>query len=131
MKKTALLFCSALLATALSVTAQADNEVKTTMESIGKSFGTAEKSDDLAVIKAELATLRESVTLVQKLVPEHLKNQPADSADRKLYTEGLAKLLTQIDAAQAAANSGKLGETKVALANLKATRNEYHKQLKP
>lgn len=132
MKKTALLFCSALLTAALSVTVQAaDSEVQTTMKSIGKNFTAAEKSDDLAAIKVELAAMRESVIQVQKLVPEHLKKQPADSADRKLYSEGLAKLLTQIDAAQASANSGKLAETKVALANLKATRNEYHKKLKP
>jgi len=131
MKKTALLFCSAMLATALSVTVQADNEVKTTMKSMGKSFSSAEKTDDLAVIKTELAALRESATQAQKLVPEHLKNQPEDSADRKLYAEGLTKLLTQIDAAQTSANSGKLDETKLALANLKTLRTEYHKKLKP
>lgn len=128
MKKTTLLFCSALLASTLSVTAYADDEVKIGMKTMGKSFTTAEKSDDLTVIKKELATLRESTTQTQKLVPDHLKKQPADSAERKLYTEGMTKLLTQIDTALA---TSKLDEAKTALANIKATRNEYHKKLKP
>ncbi len=131
MKKTTLLFCSALLTTTLSVTALADSDVKINMKSIGKSFTTAEKSDDLAVIKKELASLRESTIQTQKLVPDHLKNQPADSTDRKLFSEGMAKMLTQIDTTLATANSGKLDETKMALASLKAMRNEYHKKLKP
>lgn len=131
MKKIGVLFGSLLLATTLSVTAQAENEVKNTMKTMGKSFTTAEKANDLAVINKELATLRESAAHVQKLVPDHLKNQPADSADRKLFAEGITKLLGQIDSAQALANAGKLDETKTALATIKSIRNEYHKKLKP
>lgn len=131
MKKFALLLSAFMLAATLPVTAQAENEVKTTMKTMGKSFTTAEKSNDLNVIKKELATLRESVTHVQTLVPDHLKNQPADSANRKLFLEGTTKLLGQIETAQALADAGKLSETKAALATIKSTRNEYHKQLKP
>ncbi|MDR3410992.1 MAG: cytochrome b562 [Formivibrio sp.] len=131
MKKTVALFCTALLTTALSINAYAVNELQPTMRSMGKSLSTAEKSDDLTVIKKELTVLHESALQAQKVVPDHLKNQPADSAERKLFTEGITKLLAQIDVAQAAANKGNLEETKLALENVKAIRNEYHKKLKP
>ncbi len=131
MKKFALLFGTLLLASSLSVTVQAENELKPMMKTMGKSFGTAEKSKDLAVIRKELATMRDTALKSRGLVPEHLQKQPADSADRKYYAEGIEKLITQIDGALALADAGKLEETKAALASIKSTRNQYHKRLKP
>jgi len=131
MKKAAPLIGTFLLALTLSVSAQAENQVKNTMKSMGKSFTTAEKADDLATIKKELATLREYALQVQKLVPDHLKEQPTDSADRKLFAEGISAVLEKIEKAQTMANEGKFDETKIALAEIKSTRNQYHKKLKP
>lgn len=131
MKKAATLLGTFLLAATLSMSVQAENAVKDTMKTMGKSFTTAEKSGDLSVIQKELAVLKQSLQQVQKLVPDHLKNQPADSAERKLFEEGIAKVLAKVENAQALAGSGKLDETKTALADIKATRNQYHKKLKP
>lgn len=131
MKKFALLLGAFLLASTLPVTAQAENELKPVMKTMGKSFSAAEKSNDLAVIRKELAAMRESALKSQKLVPEHLAKQPADSADRKYYAEGIEKLVTQIDGAIAAAEAGKLDETRAALASIKSSRSQYHKRLKP
>lgn len=131
MNKTTSAIASILLAVSVIMPAQAENEVKTQMKTIGKSFTAAEKSDDLAAIKQELAKMREAAVLAEKMPPDHLKDQAATSADRKFYAEGMSKLLTMLDQAMVLANSGKLEETKSALATIKTTRNEYHKRLKP
>ena len=101
------------------------------MKTMGKHFSAANKTEDVATLKKELLSLRDATATAQKKTPDHLKNQPADSADRKLYAEGMGKLLGQIDAALVLANAGKLPETKAALAEIKATQGTYHKKLKP
>ncbi len=131
MRKIALVLAPALLATFMVASVMAENEGKAGMKVMGKSLGAAEKADDVAGLKKELQTLRDAAAAAQKQVPDHLRNQAADSADRKLFAEGISKLLGQIDASLALANAGKLAEAKASLAELKATRGDYHKKLKP
>lgn len=123
---TPLLFASLVCGTAF-----ADNDVQISMKAMGKSLVAAEKADNAASLQKELTALHDAIIIGQKQVPEHLKNQAADSADRKLYVEGMSKLLAETDRALALAKENKLDESKAVLANIKALRGEYHKKLKP
>lgn len=131
MKKIALLLAPLMLTAIFSTAANAENEVKASMKNMGKALTAAEKADSAATLKKELTALREATLQAQKQIPDHLKTQPADSPDRKLYAEGNTKLLAQIDNALTLADAGKFDEAKAATAALKTTRNDYHKKLKP
>lgn len=131
MQKITFILAPVLLTTFMATAVMAENEVKADMKIMGKSLGAAEKADDVAALKKELQALRDATVIAQKKVPDHLKNQPADSAERKLYAEGMSKLLGQIDGSLGLANAGKFAEAKATLAEIKATRGDYHKKLKP
>lgn len=131
MKKTTLILGSILLCGFISTAVHAENELKPDMKAMGKSFTATNKAEDIASLKKELTALRDATSMAQKKVPDHLKNQPADSTDRKLYVEGMSKLLTQIDASLVIAANGNFEESKASLAKIKAIQGEYHKKLKP
>ena len=129
MKKYAALIFGLLLATGIVLPAQAASEVKADMKIMKKSFTAATKANDIATLKTELTALRDTVKKVQTEVPSDFKNQPADSPDRKTYSEGIDKLLNEINSALALADAGKLSEAKDALNKIKELQREYHKKL--
>ena len=130
LKKVATLCCSLLLASTALTPAMAENAVKTDMKGMAKSYKAATKADDAATLKQELTKLREYAVKAQGEVPPDFKDQPADGPERKAYTEGMTKLIKQIDDAQALLDAGKLDEAKAATAAMKQTKSEYHTKLK-
>ena len=132
MKKTMTLIASILMSCAVATTAFAsDSPLEKDMKAMGKSFKSANKSEDLASLKSDLMALRTAAADAQKQVPKHLQDQAADSADRKLFAEGMEKLIKEIDATLEIANAGNFETTKANLAKIKAIQSEYHKKLKP
>lgn len=130
LKKIATLCCSLLLASTVLTPAMAENAVKADMKGMAKSYKAATKADDAATLKQELTKLREYAVKAQGEVPPDFKDQPADGPERKAYTEGMTKLIKQIDDAQALLDAGKLDEAKAATAAMKQTKSEYHTKLK-
>lgn len=122
--------CSLLLAGALINPALAENAVKSDMKAMSKSYRAASDATDAASLKQELTKLREYAVKAQGEVPPDFKDQPADGPERKAYTEGMTKLVKQIDDALTLLAAGKFDEAKAATAALKATRKEYHTKLK-
>ena len=131
MRNKVMTLCGALLLVgAMATPAMAENAVKSDMKAMTKSYKAASKAEDAASLKQELTKLRAYAVKAQGDVPEDFKNEPADGPNRKVYTEGMTKLVKQIDDALALLAAGKLDEAKAATAALKETRKEYHTKLK-
>ena len=130
MKKIATLCCTLLLTASFTAPVLAANPVKTDMKAMGKSMRAASEAEDAASMKAELTKLRGYAAHAKTQTPPDFKDQPADGPERKAYTEGMTKLIKQIDDAQALLDAGKLEEAKAATAAMKQTRSEYHTKLK-
>lgn len=132
MKKSGILIASLFMVCAFNTPSfAAENEVKAEMKTMGKSFKAANQMDDVNALKAELLTLRSNVLNAQKLIPNHLKDQAADSDDRKLYAEGMSALIKEIDSTITLAEKGDFDATKAGLAKIKDIQSKYHKKLKP
>lgn len=129
MKKSSLLFTTLMLVAGFSLPVHAENAVQADMKAMGKSYKAATKANDIASLKTELTVLRDAAKKAQTDVPVDLQKQAADSPQRKVYSEGIGKLLEEIDAALALANAGKLPETKAALDKIKTLQRDYHKKL--
>lgn len=131
MRNKVMTLCGALLlAGAMATPAMAEDAVKSDMKAMSKSYKAASKAEDAATLQQELTKLREYAVKAQGEVPEDFKSEPADGPNRKVYTEGMTKLVKQIDDALALLAAGKLDEAKAATAALKETRKEYHTKLK-
>ena len=122
--------CSLLLAGALINPAMAENAVKSDMKAMSKSYRAASDATDAASLKKELTKLREYAVKAQGEVPPDFKDQPADGPERKAYTEGMTKLVKQIDDALALLDAGKFDDAKKATEALQQTKHEYHGKLK-
>ena len=88
------------------------------------------KADDAASLKQELQKMRDYAVKGQAAVPEKLAKEPATSPDRQTYTEGMSKLVKQIDDALALLDAGKFDDAKKATEALHQTKHEYHGKLK-
>ena len=130
LKKVATLCCSLLLASTVLTPAMADSGVEVGMKGMAKSYKAANQADDAAALKQALTQMREYAVKAQGEVPPDFKDQAADGPERKAYTEGMTKLIKQIDDAQALLDAGKLDEAKAATAAMKQTKSEYHTKLK-
>ena len=130
MKKIATLCCTLLLTASFTTPVLAANPVKTDMKAMSQSLRAAAQADDAAAMKASLVKLRDYAAHARDQVPDDLQEQAADSPARKTYTEGMNKLLQQIDDAIGQLDAGKLDEAKATLDAIKQTRSEYHGKLK-
>ena len=128
MNKFALLCCTLLLTA--SVPALAESAVEESMKGIVHSYKAAMKADDAASLKQELQKMRDYAVKGQAAVPEKLAKEPTTSPDRQTYSEGMTKLVKQIDDALALLDAGKFDEAKKATKALQQTKHEYHGKLK-
>ena len=130
MKKCVTFISSVLISSAvLLAPAFAVVDVEDAMKEMGKSYRLVMQDNDAASLQKDLATLRAAATNAQSAIPGNMKKQPADSADRKTFAEGMQKLIDQIDAASKLANEGKIPEAKAEATKLKDMMKEYHSKL--
>lgn len=126
MKKCITLISSVLLSTILMTPAFAAVEVRDAMKEMGKNYRLVMTDTDTVSMKKDLTSLRAAAVLARTGIPGRMKDQPADSADRKAFVEGLTRLIAQIDIASKLADEGKLTESKTEAAKLKELMKEYH-----
>ncbi len=130
MKKCVAFISSVLISSAvLLAPAFAGVDVEDAMKEMGKSYRLVMQDTDAASLQKDLATLRAAAAQAQSAVPDRMKKQAADSADRKTFTTGIQELIDQIDVASKLVNEGKVPEAKAEAAKLKDIMEEYHSKL--
>ena len=130
MKKCVAFISSVLISSAvLLAPALAGVDVEDAMKEMGKSYRLVMQDTDAASLQKDLATLRAAAAQAQSAVPDRMKKQAADSADRKTFATGIQELIDQIDVASKLANEGKVPEAKAEAAKLKDIMEEYHSKL--
>ncbi|AUH00343.1 cytochrome b562 [Pectobacteriaceae bacterium CE70] len=120
MKKTMMTICLALSVSATMLPYTSIAGVNSEMHSMQKNYSAASTATDAATLKADLLKLKEHANKA--------KADPGFTKD-KVFNEGLTKLIKQIDDAIALVDAGKLKEAKVATANIRKIRDEYHRKL--
>lgn len=129
MKKSLTLLSALLASTILIAPAFAAVDVEDAMKDMSKSYRLIMKDSDAASLKKNLTTFRAAAVEAQSGIPGKMKKQPADSAERKTYAEGIQKLINQVDVASKLADEGKVPEAKAEAAKLKDLMKEYHSRL--
>ncbi len=130
MKKSLTLLSSVLLTSAVLIApAFAAVDVEDAMKDMSKSYRLLMNADDAASLKKDLATFRAAAVEAQSGIPDKMKKQPADSTERKIYAEGIQKLINQVDVVSKLADEGKVPEAKAEAAKLKELMKEYHSKL--
>lgn len=123
---TALMF---LLATAFAGSAFAAADVGQSMKEMGKYYRMVMKDSDAATMQKDLGMLKAAATEAASGVPDNMKNEAADSANRKAFTEGMKEFIAQVDVVDKLAKSGNVEQAKTEAAKLKDLMKEYHHKL--
>lgn len=119
----------AFLLSSLLISSVQAADVGQSMKEMGRQYRLVMKDTDANTLRQDLGNLKIAAQVAATGVPDNMKNQPADSPNRKAFSQGMQEFIAQIDVADQLAKAGNLDQAKVEAAKLKDLMKEYHGKL--
>lgn len=104
-------------------------DVGQSMKDMGKQYRLVMKDTDATTLQQDLGNLKIAAQAAAAGVPDNMKDQPADSPDRKAFTQGMQEFIAQVDVVDQLAKAGHVDQAKTEAAKLKDLMKEYHGKL--
>lgn len=104
-------------------------DVGQSMKEMGKQYRLVMKDTDSSTLRQDLGNLKSAAQTAAAGVPDNMKDQPADSPDRKAFAQGMQEFIAQIDVVDQLAKAGNMDQAKIEAAKLKDLMKEYHGKL--